>query len=189
MLASIITPTLPARARFLDRLAGMISAQTHPEIEWLACSDPGTIGEKRNILCSQANGDVIVMMDDDDHFAPDYVARCVAQLQHCDTTGASSAYFLGQDAAWLYEYTGSQPYCMGSGMAFHRRVWERSPFRCVNEGEDGMFCANAGRVVPHGYLNGFVASIHGGNTASHKQLHRMRSVDVGVVRRECPFVQ
>jgi hypothetical protein len=132
------------------------------------------VGEKRNELCSLAQGEIIVMMDSDDWFAPDYITRCVEVLQKADITGLSSAYFHKGDEIYLYEYKGSQPYVIGSGMAFWKRVWEKNPFRPIQSGEDMFF--QTGIIKPHGYIDGFYATIHDNNTASHKALPYMKRI-------------
>lgn len=134
------------------------------------------IGMKRNELCALAKGEIIVHFDSDDWYAPDYITRCVQQLQSCDITGLSSAYFHKGDEIYLYEYKGSQPYVIGSGMAYWKRVWERRQFRPIQSGEDMHFQASNGIVKPHGYLEGFYATIHENNTASHKALPYMKRI-------------
>lgn len=134
-----------------------------------------TIGNKRNILCSHAWGEIIIHMDSDDYFAPGFITRAVEQLQTCDLTGLSKAYFHKGDEVYLYEYTGSQPYVIGSGMAYWKRVWERKPFRGVQSGEDMHF--QSGNIVkPMDYLDGFYATIHDSNTSSHKALPYMKRI-------------
>lgn len=146
----------------------------------------GTIGAKRNKCCNCATGDIIAHFDSDDHYAPDYLSRTYAHLieYKADCTGLSSAYFYRPKAeVWLYKYQGHQPYCIGSGMMYYKRVWENNHFKDLSEGEDAKFCANAGRVKPHNYIDGFLAMIHGKNTASHKQLSHMKRVDPQIAKR------
>lgn len=172
--ASIITPTTADRAEFNERIKRIAKAQDYPNIEHILCYDNETIGTKRNRLCSEATGDIIVMFDSDDLYESDYVSRCVEQLQHCDVTGVIKCYFTDFNNAWLYHYTAfhNQPLVMGSGMAFHKRVWQHNPFRNTSVGEDLAFCTNAGSIQ---YIDGgMIATLHGKNTASHKQLHHMK---------------
>ena len=129
-----------------------------------------TIGAKRNILCERAKGELIVNMDDDDYYAPDYLQKCVDAINSgADTTGLRSAYFAdtANQKFWQYEYKGKQPYVIGSGMMYKKSIWERNKFKDINVGEDMHFLAVAGRIIPHGSINSFYARIHGNNTASH----------------------
>lgn len=178
MKVSIITPTTPDRSEMVRRLSAMVAAQTFRDFEWLTDENPGTIGEKRNRLCQRAKGEIIVMFDSDDSYAPDYVERCVNHMEEkkATCTGLSSAYFASKDQAWHYTYGGSQPYCMGSGMAFYKWIWERNKFPEISEGEDAIFCSMAGRVIAHDYRTGALFTIHDSNTASHKALSSMKPV-------------
>lgn len=104
---SIITPTRD-RAFFLDLCKECVLSQTHPNLEWLILDDsetpnpafsglqddtiryvhssePVSIGEKRNRLIEMSKGEIIVNFDDDDYYAPEYVAHVLA---HLNTTGA-----------------------------------------------------------------------------------------------------
>lgn len=170
-------------------------AVPEPNIKLFAVPPDCTIGERRNLACDWAEGEVIIHFDDDDWYAPNYITKSVEHLKAtgADATGLSSAFFylapkgLGPESphaesAWEYSYTGSQPYVIGSGMCYYKRIWEQNDFKCINEGEDAAFCANAGRVIPHSYKEGMVAMIHARNTASHKQLRHMKQIDPNIVR-------
>ena len=39
-----------------------------------------TIGKKRNFLCNESKGDIIIFMDDDDYYPPDKVSHVVDNL-------------------------------------------------------------------------------------------------------------
>lgn len=106
---SIVTPTYNRR-KFIPQCIAGIRAQTYPldRIEWLVYDD-GTekvgdllasdsplvhglnvryfssdvklnIGVKRNFLHTQAAGEIIVTMDDDDYYSPDRVMHAVNTL-------------------------------------------------------------------------------------------------------------
>lgn len=176
MLISIITPTTPDRSHFKASLRAFVQSQDYPHIEHIIDEGPGTIGEKLNRSIQRSTGAIIVRFDDDDIYAHDYVSRCVEKLQYCDATGNKRAYFSDGDRAWLYDYKGSQPYFIGSGSAYHRHVWERNPYKPISVGEDTLFCANAGRILPINYTDGFIARIHIKNTASHNAIKYMKPV-------------
>lgn len=180
LLVSIITPWTPNRIDFMKRLANCVTSQSYKNHEWLTDSEPGTIGEKRNRLCEKAKGEIIVHFDSDDWYGPEYIASCVAHILTTggDVTGIKDAYFLDEEKqrAWLYEYKGSQPYVIGSGMMYRRSVWERNHFKAINEGEDMHFLTNAGKIKPHGNVLSMFARIHGDNTASHNAVNVFKPV-------------
>lgn len=154
-----------------------------PEIHVYNLKGTPSIGYKRNVAIEVSEGSIIINADSDDWYAPDYITRCVNQLQCCDITGLSSAYFYKpRTSLWLYEYRGSAAYVLGSGMAYHKKVWERKPYKDRSDGEDLYFQENAGRIIPHGYIDGFMAMIHGKNTASHLQLQHMRPQNIDLAK-------
>lgn len=104
---SIITPTYN-RGGFLFLLRKYVLAQTYPNIEWLIYDDSEevnkeasawaesnihyihsqervSIGEKRNRLIEKATGEIIVHFDDDDYYAPGYVAEMLDTMQSTDS--------------------------------------------------------------------------------------------------------
>ena len=104
---SCISPTTPERQLFHERaLYRCFNAQTHPDIELIVVdtgatpspffTDPSfsdqrvtylhqerhqTIGEKRNLAIQHASGDIICHFDDDDLYAPEYVATMVRAME------------------------------------------------------------------------------------------------------------
>jgi len=100
MKVSVITPT-GDRENFLKGAYHVLKNQHYTNWEWLiydtslkpaSFSDPRityiydegivSIGEKRNRLIEKASGDCIVHFDDDDYYAPTYLACVVQQLKH-----------------------------------------------------------------------------------------------------------
>nr|WP_246410200.1 glycosyltransferase family 2 protein [Granulicella aggregans] len=102
-LVSIVTPTRH-RESYLPQAYACVISQTWPNYEWLVCDDsprasafmtslsddrvryfhldkPHTVGAKRNVLNSYARGAFIVHFDDDDLYAPCYLAGSVEDLQ------------------------------------------------------------------------------------------------------------
>lgn len=144
-----------------------------------------TIGKKRNRLINAAHGDIICHFDSDDYYAPDFITRSVAHLLRTKAaiTGLSKAYFYKPHTnMWLYEKNFKQPYVIGSGMCYHKEVWSRKPFPDTNNGEDLEFQANAGKVIAHEYIHGFMAMIHNNNTASHKAIAGMKRINPDIAK-------
>lgn len=175
-LVTIITPTIPSRSEYLKQLEQQIQAQDYPNIEWLIDDREGySIGTKRNELCANAKGDIIIHMDDDDLYAPDWVSKSVEALQGADITGLSYAYFISEQHKYLWAWEGSQPYVTEATMCYWHKTWLNKPFREVMTGEGASFQTN--RVVkPHGYIDGFTARLHNNNTASHLQIGNFKLI-------------
>src|ERR1700679_3127501 len=100
---SIITPTFN-RPTLLQAQAAIVRAQSVQDFEWLILDDspepcahfrdvldpriryhhlagaPMLVSAKRNWLCERANASVIAQFDDDDYYAPDYLAMMLARL-------------------------------------------------------------------------------------------------------------
>ena len=100
---SIITPTFNRHA-LLKAQAAIVAAQTLGDFEWLILDDgpepcsffatlsdprirythlaaaPMLVSAKRNWLCERAGAPVIAQFDDDDYYAPHYLATMLARL-------------------------------------------------------------------------------------------------------------
>lgn len=203
-LISVICPTHYGRERHLEQAIKYFLAQDFERKELIVVSDEKgtsvdtelqgnrfltvkcgyqpqkTIGEKRNVGCANAYGDVICMCDDDDYFAPEWLTRSYNHLAatQADLTGLSHAYFYKPHSQmWEYKYTGSQPYVLEGTMMFRKDVWKRRPFKHTSAGEGRDFVANAGIVKPHNYTDGFLAIIHGANTESQNSLKVMKPIN------------
>src|SRR5581483_3553978 len=186
---SIITPTRD-RQHLLPAIWNCVRSQSEADFEWLVhdgslqpapmfntigdsrvcyIHEPSqmTIGAKRNALCQAAKGDIIVQFDDDDFYAPHYVAR---MLSFMTESGADFVklfgfflYCRGSDtfAYWDLEYDlpvhfllepnsplryGPAPgigddaqWGYGFSYVFRRAVLQAVPFPDRNHGEDHEF--------------------------------------------------
>lgn len=187
MKVSIICPT--NRPYNIPRVTEMYHRQNYMDIELIVVQDGNTIGEKRNIACSEAKGDIIVHFDDDDFYSGDYVSKCVEVIKSgADVTGLNKAYFvsLGQHRAWVYD-SGSDMYVIGSGMAYKRSIWANNRFAETSQGEDRLFLRSCGVIKPHGYMGGFAATIHSRNTCSHLTVPYMTEVGIEYVKKNINF--
>jgi glycosyltransferase involved in cell wall biosynthesis len=137
---SIVTPTYNRR-RFIPALIKMIQSQTYPRdhMEWIVyddgqeeikdlldaarpllpdlifiwSEDKMTLGEKRNRLNSEATGDIIVAMDDDDFYFPTRVMDAVKALTtnpSVSLAGASEVYMFFTDTKEIWK---AGPYFQG----------------------------------------------------------------------------
>ncbi|HET6148663.1 MAG TPA: glycosyltransferase family A protein [Polyangia bacterium] len=142
MQVSVITPTF-GRERFLPSLYRCFVEQTHEARELLVYDDSPapspffaglsdarvrylhaparlTIGEKRNRLIELAHGEVIAFFDDDDHYAPGYLAAMVALLGDADFVKLSGWFALSipdDDAFFFWDTAHNHPlhYKVGEG--------------------------------------------------------------------------
>lgn len=177
---TVITPTTLDRVDMNNRLIEMVCHQDyegtiqHSMITYNKCS----LGYKRNSLCNDANGMIIIHMDSDDIYAPDWITKSVEHLINtkADITGLSNAYFYN-GSMLEYKYNGGQPYVLGATMCYWKHVWEKQPFRDVQTSEDLYFQMNR-VVIPHFYKHSFLATLHGNNTASHKNMSIYKPVDI-----------
>jgi glycosyltransferase involved in cell wall biosynthesis len=185
-LVSIITPTGLTtegkdRSSFWPQIYQCFRAQTYPKIEWVVLDNaprsarpewasepnvkyldprgPMTIGAKRNKLCCQAAGEIIVAFDDDDYYAPHYVEQMVSLLkkdeadlaklygfyQH-DVRDKTFGYWdrSGIDSEGRYD-TLCQTDLLGFAFSyvFYKSVWDAVRFEDRDWGEDHIFMERA----------------------------------------------
>ncbi|HEX7348745.1 MAG TPA: glycosyltransferase family A protein [Rhodanobacteraceae bacterium] len=201
-MVSIITPTF-GRAQLLPALARCVAQQQvawewrvlddspapDSEMQALAARDARvhythsptrlTIGAKRSRLVAESRGDVIAHFDDDDYYAPHYLAdmtRCLAE-RAADLVKLS-AFYLHAPAADLFGYadlgaptgphylaTGAsveqvEPsalmpisddfvLCYGFSYVYHRALASAADFADTNLGEDDHFIRAVVRAGHH----------------------------------------
>ena len=126
-----------------------------------------TIGAKRNMCCSRANGDILIHWDSDDWSHPERIADQVERLATSPIgfTGYHSMLFEDLDTGKKWKYCGDPHYALGTSFCYTREFWEAHPFPDVNKAEDnaivsrisGFPSVDAGELV--------IASIHAGNTS------------------------
>lgn len=180
MKVTCITPSTPDRAHFNDRIKQIFEAQDYADKEHIILLSPGLIGDKRNQCVSYGTGEIILHLDSDDIYAPDWISKSVAALTSSavELTGLSNAYFYVENGRLMeYTYRGGQPYTIGAAMCYWRKAWEREPFKSVHTGEDMLFCIGKS-IKAHTHKESFVAIIHGANTCGHHGLiiKEMRAV-------------
>jgi glycosyltransferase involved in cell wall biosynthesis len=159
--------------------------KSHPNITYLR-EKPNrlSLGEKRNLGCEAARGDVILHWDDDDWYAPWRISYQVASLQHSDLDicGVNNMYFLdaSRRSAWEYVCRGDVRWLGGASLCYKKSTWTRTPFVKIDVGEDARFvrCARyalVGALEDNRFL---VVRVHSSNTCT-KQPSRctMRSLE------------
>lgn len=148
-----------------------------------------SLGAKRNYACSLAAGEIIMHLDDDDWYAPDWISRQVHILKaaSADICGLSELNFYKpqQALSWRYQYSyASKPWVAGATMAYWKSVWEQRPFSDRHIGEDNHFVWSAkGKVVAHDYIAGFVSLLHDNNTSpKYTSNHQWQLQDVSGIK-------
>ena len=172
-IVTVICPTTQDRKDFNERIYKNFMAQDYPTKQFLWDYGDGTVGEKLNRLCSIAAGDVIVRMDSDDQYASNWLTQSVYELlkSEADVVGMSQIYFFDptSKAVWIYTHNNPfRPWIAGATMCFWKNFWRTNQFAAININEDGLFLHNASpenRVHVHNYIEGFVATVHDGNTS------------------------
>ncbi len=114
MRVSVLTPTF-GRPEHHARLYQGFAAQTHPDTELVILDDSpepsaffsqlrdervryhhtierSTVGAKRNWLARQARGEILAHFDDDDYYAPTYLATMLTHLGKADFAKLSAFY-------------------------------------------------------------------------------------------------
>jgi hypothetical protein len=104
-----------------------------------------TLGEKRNMACRLARGDIIVHWDDDDWSGPGRIADQVARLLHsgASLTGYHSMFFWNRRSRRAYHYESAPDFPLGTSLCYRREIWNRHPFEAKTVGEDNAFVARA----------------------------------------------
>jgi len=191
-LVSCITPTRSRRA-FLPRAIELFLAQDYdarelvilddgddpvrdcvpddPRIRYLRADAVQSVGAKRNALCREAGGEIIVHWDDDDWYPAWRVRKQVEALSRpgAAVSGSSTQYFYEPSTgrAWRYQYWGKAPFLTGATLAYWKLTWKDCPFEDVQEGEDTRFVRAIARhkVVDLGLPSLCVGTVHHGNAS------------------------
>nr|WP_276600701.1 glycosyltransferase [Nannocystis sp. ILAH1] len=126
-----------------------------------------SIGAKRNMLVARARGEVVVHFDDDDYYAPDYLARMAEALADDDfvTLGEWHAWQEATATMWRWDTTRVD--------AAHAHV-SRTGYRWIED-----MAAHIGGMAAYVDVDGFVESTSWGFGFSYGYRR--------LVWQECPF--
>lgn len=207
-LVTCIMPTTPARDVFAKRAVELFVAQDYPRKEivvvgdydgmwWVGGSGPYymsdgvskfSIGEKRNIACDYAQGDLIAHWDDDDWHSPRRLSTQIEAMreQGARLCGLDRLVFYNGEHAWLFQ-TPRKPWFAGGTLVYERSLWQEQPFLEVSDGEDTAFVdAAVSRGIKVATLTDeslYVAMLHDANTTKRDVSRLGGSYDVDIVRR------
>ena len=153
-----------------DPIADLVPADPH--IRYIRLDKPATVGEKRNLACEAAHGEIIAHWDDDDWHAPHRLRYQVDTLitSGRDLCGLNTLLFYepASGCAWQYRYPPSAKYWLsGSTLCYRRSFWEAHPFAALNIGEDARFVwqAHAAQILVLPDPDIHIGMIHSQNTS------------------------
>jgi ADP-heptose:LPS heptosyltransferase len=188
-LVSCITPTFN-RGRFLSRALEYFARQDYsnrelivigaddvpalqiPNVRYVHLEARKSVGEKRNIGCRAARGEIIIHWDDDDWQAPWRIRYQIRELQAhgADICGLDSELYFNivSGEAWRYTYPASaRRWVAGNTLCYRRSFWELHPFQDVDVGEDVRFVwqADPAKVLRLANASFIVGIIHADNVS------------------------
>ena len=134
-----------------------------------------TLGDKRNAMCEESSGEIIVHIDSDDLSAPN---RISTQIQSLIDGSASIAgyhtlpfYDIATGQAHVYHL--NKAYVCGTSLVYRRDFWHRHPFPSVDIGEDLPYTSGSREFRVSTCGRGMlVALLHDGNISSRDQVRR-----------------
>lgn len=134
-----------------------------------------SIGEKRNLAVSKATGEIIMCMDDDDYYYPDYLINRVNTLvslnQHrgkrCLTCTHIGTFEFKRCVSMIYSPRLDTPFpeqVAPSSLVFYRDFWNREQQQCFEDcsrGEAEQFVSGRIHLIePVSYENNIVCLAH-----------------------------
>ncbi len=151
------------------------------QLKYIPLKGKRTVGEKRNIGCDAASHDIIVFMDDDDHYPPTSLRRRVSWLTK-PLDGKAGAGAVGTTMIAMYDLrrgtsaVNVPPWALPLGarvseatLAFRKSFWQQRPFKDVGvaEGEDWLEGRESEflEIPPQQII---VAFSHGSNSCSRR---------------------
>lgn len=138
-----------------------------PQVRYLRLEQPTPLGEKLNLGIAKARAPILQKLDDDDYYHPHFLARAAASLPGEQPEREIAAWdcFFTLLAGELQARWSGHGWSAGGTLCFHRKVWERRPFRPLPRSVDSWFLRDHQPLLqrvcaPHLYL----LVRHGNNT-------------------------
>lgn len=138
-------------------------------INYIRMENRGTVGEKRNIACENATGEIIAHHDSDDWYSPNRLTVQLNQMMESgrEAVGIREAVFLNIQDKKAWQYTRKHAtYVIGATLMYTKSLWEGRKFSDVPSGEDTGFVMGLTEAQILSVKEGpyFVAIDHGENT-------------------------
>jgi len=118
-------------------------------VRHVRCPGPMNLGAKLNLGIENARGDIIQKIDDDDYYGAVFLEQAVGEL-----AGVAPGEGLVAWCCFLVLLPGEDHprfsghgWAAGASLSFHRKLWERTPFRDVPKEVDKCFLEDAGVEV------------------------------------------
>lgn len=160
-----------------DKIVDFASRCPDLKLVYVPLARRHTVGEKRNIGCARATRDIIVFMDDDDHYPQTSLRRRVAWLQSNPTKKAATCTMMAMyDLVRGTSAVNVPPWGLPLGqrvseatLTFRKEFWDERPFAETNvaEGEEWLAGREA-EVIEMPPQQLIVAMSHGGNISSRR---------------------
>lgn len=134
------------------------------------------VGEKRNIGCARATNDIILFMDDDDHYPTTSFRRRVAWLTKHESRAVGCTMMAMYDLQRGASAVNVPPWGLPVGqrlseasLAFRKSFWEERPFPATNVAEgEGWLVGREHEFIEIPPQQIIVAMNHGGNVGGRK---------------------
>lgn len=99
------------------------------------------IGSKLNVGVEIARGDILQKLDDDDYYAPGFLSAAAARLARARRRDTLVAWccFGVMIAGDPRLYFSGHGWMAGGTLCFRRALWQRNPFRDMNNSSDSWF--------------------------------------------------
>lgn len=144
-----------------------------PHVQYHLIERRLTIGEKRNLACMLAKGEVMCHWDDDEWYGPESIED---KFQLLNVSGISVAGYhtmrfcdlRGQLPAW-WEYRSGSWYAIGSTLMYWRAWWAEHKFPSLQVGEDNHMVGTAQRsqcLMSKPAYDHQVSWVHGQHTSA-----------------------
>ncbi|MBB6501655.1 glycosyltransferase family 2 protein [Pedobacter cryoconitis] len=142
----------------------------HPRIRYFYYEEPESIGNRRNLACKLAEGEIIVHWDDDDWYAQNWVSKQVDVLTKnaIDVTGLCNVNYFSAVLKQRWNYRDPEKgksWVYGATLAYWKSFWDKYHFNDLQTGEDNDFLSNSEAIIiPHDYTDGYLGIIHHQNS-------------------------
>jgi glycosyltransferase involved in cell wall biosynthesis len=102
------------------------------------------LGEKLNLACEYATGEVIVHWDDDDWYAPSRITYQSSALQETGAAvcGINQLLYLNISTRHAYQYIypeDERTWLLGSSLCYFKSTWQQKSFAPIDVGMDALF--------------------------------------------------
>ena len=138
-----------------------------PRVHHIQLHRPVPTGTKLNIAIKRAHGDILQKLDDDDYYHPDFLKLALDRLpsRACERTLVAWDCFLVLFAGEAYLRHAGHGWQAGGTFCFHRKLWQRKPFRDVVKDEDNwLLCDHRPRILRVCAAEYYILVRHGRNT-------------------------